>query len=774
MHLLHRLHQDNQHPTVTGSAAGLRTRFFCIVELAFVLVLALMFACALVFAGINSAQAKTLVDQKTTLVVGSEQDYPPFATGMTDATAGGFTVDLWKALAHDSALNYTLTVRPFHQLLQDFKDGKIDVLINLAQSDERRTYADFSVPHVIVNGAIFVRKDGRSQARIRSESDLAKKSIIVIKGDLANEYALAQGWGKQLVLVNTAAEGMRLLASGHEDALLLNRIVGLQAIEERQLVNIELLDIKPNYTQRLSFAVHKGRPELLYTLNEGLALARSNGNYDALHDKWFGIYEEKKIGLRQLLLYLLPLIAGLLTITGYHFYRRQQERQQAQAAIAESHDLLMTIIDSIPVRVFWKDRHLLYLGCNSAFATDTGHAHPDQVIGKNVHELDWSRQAELYRDNDLAVIASGEARLFYEILRVTPSGETRWLRASKIPLRNKNQETIGVLGVYEDITARKQSDDKLRQLSIAVEQSPASVLITNLDGIIEYVNPRFVEVTGYSAAEALGKNPRFLRSDLTPVETNIALWRQINSGLSWRGEFINKRKNGDICWEESHIAPVKNEQGATTHYVAVQTDITARKQLEEQVRHMAFHDELTKLPNRRMLGDRLSLAMAASKRSKRYGALLFLDLDHFKLLNDRHGHDAGDTLLRQVAQRLKACVREIDTVARMGGDEFIVLLGDLSEYEQRATELAEQVTEKIRAALSAPYSLTVRRNLQTDQQANQDITHRCTTSIGLALFLDQECDQESILNRADTAMYLAKKSGGNMAKLSGKDPSMAA
>jgi diguanylate cyclase (GGDEF)-like protein len=186
----------------------------------------------------------------------------------------------------------------------------------------------------------------------------------------------------------------------------------------------------------------------------------------------------------------------------------------------------------------------------------------------------------------------------------------------------------------------------------------------------------------------------------------------------------------------------------------------ARKQLEDQVRHMAFHDALTKLPNRRMLHDRLHLAMATSKRSNRYGALLFLDLDHFKALNDRHGHDAGDLLLRQVADRLKACVRETDTVARMGGDEFVVLLGDLSEDRERSTELAENVAEKIRTALSEPYFLAIKQNSSDDHV----VAHRCTASIGLALFLDLESDQESILSRADSAMYLAKEGGGNMVK----------
>jgi diguanylate cyclase (GGDEF)-like protein len=239
------------------------------------------------------------------------------------------------------------------------------------------------------------------------------------------------------------------------------------------------------------------------------------------------------------------------------------------------------------------------------------------------------------------------------------------------------------------------------------------------------------------------------------------MWNKLTNGLPWHGELLNKRKNGDLYWEESHIAPVTNGQGKTTHYVAVKTDITVRKQLEEQVLKIAFYDPLTMLPNRRLLNDRLIQAMAISKRSGRFSALLFLDLDHFKALNDGHGHDAGDFLLQEVANRLKSCVRETDTVSRMGGDEFIVLLGDLSDKKIRATDMASNIAEKIRAALSCPYLLTV----TNDKKQDAEVEHRCTASIGVMLFIGQDSSQAVILNRADKAMYLAKKDGGNRVRI---------
>lgn len=202
--------------------------------------------------------------QKDTLIVGSEQDYPPFATGMTDATVGGFTVDLWKAVAAESGLNYRIHVGPFREIFQQFKDGKIDVLINLAQSVERHPFTDFTVLHVVVHSAIFVRK---SESGICSEDDFAGKSIIVLNADQAHDYALSKGWERQLVLVDTAAEGLRLLASGKHDTMLLSKLAGMQTLQTEGQSNIEALKAKAGFSQKFAFAVDEGSSELLGKVN---------------------------------------------------------------------------------------------------------------------------------------------------------------------------------------------------------------------------------------------------------------------------------------------------------------------------------------------------------------------------------------------------------------------------------------------------------------------------------------------------------------------------
>jgi signal transduction histidine kinase/CheY-like chemotaxis protein len=271
---------------------------------------------------LTSGFALAVEQQARALVVGSEEEFPPFSTGTNSATAGGFTVELWKAVARERGLTYTLRVAPFNQILQEFKDGKIDVLINLAQSAPRRQFADFTVPHVTVNGAIFVRK---GVSGINAESDLADKSIIVLQADLAHDYALSQGWQKHLVVEPTAADCFKLLASGKHDAVLISKLVGMQTLRASDINNVKPLDIKAGFAQKFSFAVQKGDADLLASINEGMSIVKLNGTYDQIHDKWFGIYEERKVSLRDILPYLIPGLILVLILVGYVTHRRRIE-----------------------------------------------------------------------------------------------------------------------------------------------------------------------------------------------------------------------------------------------------------------------------------------------------------------------------------------------------------------------------------------------------------------------------------------------------------------
>ncbi len=296
-------------------------------------------------------------------------------------------------------------------------------------------------------------------------------------------------------------------------------------------------------------------------------------------------------------------------------------------------------------------------------------------------------------------------------------------------------------------------------LEICLDSLNDAIVITEAETIdkpgpkIIWANKVFYERNGYTPEEIIGQSPRILqgpktdRATLDKVRTALEKWQSI------RVEILNYRKDGSTYWNEFEIVPIANEKGWYTHWVSVQRDITERKKIEYQIHQLAFYDELTNLPNRRLLSDRLNQSICASKRSGLYGAVMFLDLDNFKSLNDKHGHKAGDLLLVEVASRLTNCVREVDTVARFGGDEFVIVLCQLGEDKEVSKIQAAIVAEKIRTTLAKPYSLML--------HAEENIEHRCTASIGVNLFINHDASEDDILKWADIAMYQAKEAGRN-------------
>ncbi|MCT7942893.1 EAL domain-containing protein [Shewanella holmiensis] len=301
--------------------------------------------------------------------------------------------------------------------------------------------------------------------------------------------------------------------------------------------------------------------------------------------------------------------------------------------------------------------------------------------------------------------------------------------------------------VLIDITEREKIAQEMRIAAIAFE-SQEGMFVTDVNGIILRANQSFTAITGYEVIDVIGKKPRMFSSGRHDENFYSAMWKSINTTGAWQGEVWNKRKNGQIYPEHLSITAVMNNQHQVTHYVATLTDITANKAAENEIHALAFHDPLTKLPNRRLFMDRLSQALALSARTAHKGALLFLDIDHFKTLNDTLGHELGDVLLQQVADRLQETIREHDTVARLGGDEFVVLLESLHKDLDKATEDTKQVANKILSSLSQTYQL-------------EEHEYHSSCSIGVIMFSDHDISPEVLIKHADIAMYQAKHDGRN-------------
>jgi diguanylate cyclase (GGDEF)-like protein/PAS domain S-box-containing protein len=294
---------------------------------------------------------------------------------------------------------------------------------------------------------------------------------------------------------------------------------------------------------------------------------------------------------------------------------------------------------------------------------------------------------------------------------------------------------------------QEEREAALRIAAIAFE-TDEGMLVTDENAVIIRVNHAFTQLTGYSAEEAIGKNPSMLKSDRQDAEFYRRMWESLRLDNSWQGEIWNRRKNGEIYPEWLSITAVIGKDGKVTNYVAAFVDFTERKQAEEEIHHLAYYDPLSQLPNRRLLLDRLRQAVATGTRNQTTGALLFIDLDNFKTLNDTKGHGIGDLLLIEVAKRLQGCVREGDTLSRFGGDEFVLLLEGLSEESAQAAAQAQGVGEKVLEALNQPYIL----------EGNE---FHSSSSMGITLFTNYKQKLDELLKQADTAMYEAKKSGRN-------------
>lgn len=414
----------------------------------------------------------------------------------------------------------------------------------------------------------------------------------------------------------------------------------------------------------------------------------------------------------------------------------------AEQQVRENEKKYRTILDGVDAFIYLKGLDGRYLFANRPVC-EFWQVKMEDIIGCGDDHFFDVATVDNIRRNDRKVLQDGEILKSEETNTVIGAGQTKIFASTKLPLRHENGTIYALCGISVDITERKAIEDKLQLSADVIAHAHEGIIITDIFANIIEVNDAVTRMTGYSREELMGQNPRILHSGIQSSDFYADMWHQLTTEGYWSGELWNRHKTGEVIAEMKTISAVRDNNGVVRNYVALSTDITAMKKHQRQLEHIAHYDMLTGLPNRVLLTDSLSQAMSQSKRRKQSLAVLFLDLDGFKLINDTYGHQIGDELLISISSEMKKALRDGDTLARIGGDEFVVLLTDLEHGND-----CEIVLARLLELASNPIKV-------------KDIILQVSVSIGITLYPQDLSDADQLMRHADQAMYSAKQTGKN-------------
>jgi diguanylate cyclase (GGDEF)-like protein/PAS domain S-box-containing protein len=418
-----------------------------------------------------------------------------------------------------------------------------------------------------------------------------------------------------------------------------------------------------------------------------------------------------------------------------------RERAEASAlAVAKSENFLKTITDAMPGLVAYWDKNLRCRFANKPYLEWFG-KRPEAIVGTTMRELMGERLFALNEPYIRGVLTGQPQR--FECTLTKADGSLGFTLTFYIPDEDAHGTVVGFFVLVSDVTVIKQAEAELKLAASVFENTIEGIFVTDADGVILSVNPAFTSITGFTADEAIGQTPRILKSDRHDEAFHAAVWQDIAANGQWQGQIWNRRKDGEVFLERQTITRISAQDGEPVRYIAVFNDITELWRKDECIRHLAFHDALTDLPNRALLIERLDHQTAIAKREQRLLAVMFLDLDRFKFVNDNLGHDIGDELLKAVAQKLLALVRQSDTVARLGGDEFVIVLNNPENQDEVA-----HIADRVVAVINEP-------------MAFRGKTAQVGTSIGIAMYPANGHTPADLIKSADTAMYAVKAAGKN-------------
>jgi diguanylate cyclase (GGDEF)-like protein/PAS domain S-box-containing protein len=690
-----------------------------------------------------------------------DPDWAPFERINPQGQHEGIAADLVQLVARRTGLQIELhPVKDWDESLAASKGKLCHVMSFLNQTPARDAWLIFTAPIFSDPNVIITREEHGFIADLRA---LKGERVALPRGTMVEERVRRDFPNLTVVLTANEPDAMTLVSERQADLTIRSLIVAANAIKKEGLFNLKISGQIPEYTNQLRMGVLKDERVLLSILDKGVKTITPQER-EAIANKHVAIHVQRGIDWTRV--YVLLALLALATLLVLYIGRNNRRLQLALTASQEARTALHVS----------EERHRL-LADNASdviwtmdFTGRFTYVSPsvERLRGYSVAEVMEQSLVQYLTPASAKIAQEGLARLIEarqihqqmidfraELEQVCKHGGTVWTEATVTGIRNQAGEFVGLLGVTRDISERRRAEVDLRIAAIAFE-SQDGMFVTDHTTTILRVNSAFTQITGYAAEEAIGKTPRLLKSGRHDADFYSAMWTSIQDAGVWHGEIWNQRKNGDVYPEQLTITAVKANAGQITHFVATLRDITLRKRLEQEVEQLAFFDPLTRLPNRRLFTDRFSQALARAKREQLRMAVMFIDLDKFKPINDEYGHEAGDFVLQAVAQRIENCLRSSDSAARVGGDEFLVLLPDIQTCGD-----ALAVAEKICTALAQPLNHPQQWPLQV------------SSSIGIAIYPDHANTEQDLMRLGDSAMYRAKNEGGNrawMGSVQGSEP----
>ena len=700
-----------------------------------------------------SAAEQAYIAQSSGIKMCVDPDWAPFERINTQGKHEGIAADLVQLVAQRVGLRIELLpVKDWEESLAASKGKRCQVMSFLNQTPARDAWLIFTAPIFFDPNIIITREE---HPFVGDMKGIKGERIALPRGTMVEERVRRDFPNLRVVLTASEPAAMKLVSEREADLTIRSLIVAADAIKKEGLFNLKISGQIPEYTNQLRIGVLKDETVLRGILDKGVSTITPLER-EAISNKHVAVNVQQGIDWTRV--YILLVLLTLAIIIALYIHRKNRQLHAALIASKEAHDAL---------RVSEERHRLLADNASDVIWTMDVNGHNtyispsvERIRGYTVAEAIQQTLDEALTPDSARIAQAGMNRALTAIQAKQPvpsfraeleqsckQGGTLWTEVNFSAIQSEAGEFVSFLGVSRDITERKRAELDLHIAAIAFE-SQDGMIVADSQSMILRVNDAFTKITGYCAEEVIGKTPRILQSGRHDASFYASMWATIRDAGVWHGEIWNRRKNGEIYPEQITITAIKDRHEQVTHYVAVLRDITVRKQLENEVAQLAFFDTLTQLPNRRLFNDRLTQSLTRAQREQSSLALMFIDLDKFKPINDTYGHETGDFVLQAVARRIESGLRASDTAARVGGDEFLVLLPDLQSNED-----ALAVAEKIRLALEQPFVTP------------SGVTLLASASIGIALYPDQAQTQEDLLRLGDRAMYESKNTGGNFVTL---------